>query len=64
MVQFFRYKDTLKASLKAFNIVVTKWQSLASDRSAWRLAIHGGAESFEVSRTTKLDTKQAARKLR
>ena len=33
-----RLKDTLKASLKAFNISPASWERTACDRSLWRLA--------------------------
>jgi len=38
-----RYKDSLKAYLKDFNIDVTNWENAASDRLAWRSMIHRGA---------------------
>ena len=34
-----RYKDALKATLKASNIPVDEWQGIAQDRSAWRAEI-------------------------
>ena len=39
-----RYKDTLKATLKAYDIPVQKWQALAQDRSAWRAASRKGTQ--------------------
>ena len=31
-----RYKDTLKASLKDFNIPTESWEQIAQDRTKWR----------------------------
>ena len=31
-----RYKDTLKASLKDFNILTEPWEQIAQDRTKWR----------------------------
>ena len=59
-----RYKDCLKASLEACGIPVLGWESLASDRSAWRLAVHKGIASFEEKRLECLDRKRQARKER
>ena len=38
-----RYKDSLKAHLKDFNIDVFTWEKAASDRPAWRKTILNGA---------------------
>ena len=38
-----RYKDSLKAHLKDFNIDVFTWEKSASDRPAWHKTIHNGA---------------------
>jgi len=35
-----RFKDYLETSLVAFSIPLQGWETLASDRSAWRLAVH------------------------
>ena len=59
-----RYKDTLKASLKCFGIDDSSWQALATDRVAWRAAIHQGAKSSEAGRITRLENKRVARKLK
>ena len=34
-----RYKDTLKASLKDFNIPNDSWEQAAQDRTKWRCLI-------------------------
>ena len=59
-----RFKDTLKASLKCFNIDDTSWQALATDRNAWRAAIRNGAKSFEAGRLNLIETRRATRKLK
>ena len=59
-----RYKDILKASLKASNIPSDEWQALAQDRLAWRAAIREGTKLFERSRLQSLDDKRLARKNR
>ena len=38
-----RYKDTLKASLKDFNIPTEVWEQAAQDRTKWRCLINKGA---------------------
>ena len=35
-----RFKDTLKASLKAFGINPVSWEQAAADRTKWRAAVH------------------------
>ena len=42
-----RYKDTLKASLKDFNIPIDSWEQAAQDRTKWRCLINKGASQFE-----------------
>ena len=59
-----KYKDTLKATLKAYDIPVHKWQAFAQDRSAWRAASQEGTQLFEADRLRNLDTKRWARKNR
>ena len=38
-----RYKDTLKASLKDFNIPTESWEWIAQDRTKWRGLIRRGS---------------------
>ena len=57
-----RFKDTLKASLKAFNISHETWEQIAVDRSRWRAAVKQGAKSCEKSRTTTAEHRREARK--
>ena len=44
------FKDSLKASLKDFNIDVTTWENAAYDRLAGRSMIHKGALHSEAQR--------------
>ena len=57
-----RYKDSLKASLKAFNINPDSWEAAAQDRSGWRAAVHEGAKSCEANRTSAAEQRRQARK--
>ena len=45
-----RYKDTLKASLKDFNIPTELWEQIAQDRAKWRGLIRRGASEYEAKR--------------
>ena len=42
-----RYKDTLKASLKDFDILIGSWEQTAQERSKWRGLINKGAALYE-----------------
>ena len=59
-----RYKDTLKVYLKDFAIDVDNWETLASDRPAWRSLIHKGATLSEARRLETAKEKRRARKAR
>ena len=52
-----RYKDTLKASLKDFNITTESWEQAAQDRTKWRCLINKGASQFEVRRICESEKK-------
>ena len=43
-----RYKDTLKAFLKDFNIPTESWEQIAQDRAKWRGLIRRGASEYEA----------------
>jgi len=58
-----RFKDTLKASLKAFSINASTWEQAAQNRSEWRAALHNGAEAYEAERIATAVKKRQARKL-
>ena len=62
--QYNRYKDTLKASLKNFNIDPDTWENLASIRTTWRSEIRRGAIQYENPRIKKAEDKRAERKNR
>ena len=57
-----RFKHTLKASLKAFNISHTTWEQTAEDRDGWRAAVHQGAKSYEANRIAVAEQRREARK--
>ena len=48
-----RYKDTLKASLKDFNIPTESWEQIAQDRAKWRGLIRRGASEYEAKRISE-----------
>ena len=43
-------EDTLKVSLKDFNIPTESWEQAAEDRTKWRCLINKGASQFEAKR--------------
>ena len=49
-----RYKDTLKASLKDFDIPMGSWEQTAQERSKWRGLINKGAALYEKRESVKL----------
>ena len=57
-----QYKDTLKASLKDFNIPT--WEQIAQDRTKWRGLIRRGASEYEAKRISEAEQKRAQRKTR
>ena len=59
-----RYKDTLKASLKDFNIPTESWEQIAQDRTKWRGLIKGGAGEYEAKRISEAEQKCAQWKAR
>ena len=59
-----RYKDTLKASLKGFNIPTELWEQIAQDRAKWRGLIRRGASEYEAKRISEAEQKRAQRKAR
>ena len=59
-----RYKDTLKASLKDFNIPTESWEQIAQDRTKWRGLIRRGADEYEAKRIIEAELKHAQRKAR
>ena len=59
-----RYKDTLKASLKDFNIPTESWEQIAQDRTKWQGLIKRGAGEYEAKRISEAVQKRAQRKAR
>ena len=59
-----RYKDTLKASLKDFNIPTKSWEQAAQDRTKWRCLINKGASQFEAKIICEAERKRKERKAR
>ena len=59
-----QYKDTLKASLKDFNISTESWEQIAQDRTKWRGLIRRGAGEYEAKRISEAEQKRAQRKAR
>ena len=59
-----RYKDTLKASLKDFNIPTESWEQIAQDHTKWRGRIKRGASEYEAKRISEAEQKRAQRKAR
>ena len=59
-----RFKDSLKVSLKDFSIDTESWESLASNRPAWRSLISVGAQKAEEWRSRLAEQKRQTRKAR
>ena len=59
-----QYKDTLKATLKDFNIPTESWEQIAQDRTKWRGLIRRGASEYEAKRISEAEQKRPQRKFR
>ena len=57
-----RFKNTLKVSLKAFNISYNSWEQAAMKRRKWRAAVCSGAESHEANRIAAAEQHRKDRK--
>ena len=53
-----RYKDTLKASRKDFNIPTESWEQIAQDRAKWRGLIRRGASEYGAKRISEAEKKR------
>ena len=53
-----RYKDTLKASLKDFNIPTESWEQIAQDQTKWRGLISRGAGEYEAKTISEAEQKR------
>ena len=56
-----RYKDTLKTSLKDFNIPTESREQIAQDRAKWWGLIRRGASEYEAKRISEAEQKRAQR---
>ena len=59
-----RYKETLKASIKDFNIPTESWEQIAQDGIKWRGLLRRGAGEYEAKRISEAEQKRAQRKAR
>ena len=59
-----RFIDTLKASLKDFNIPTESWEQAAQDRTKWRCLINKAPSQFESKRICEAERKRKERKAR
>ena len=59
-----RYKDVCKRDLKALGIDINEWETLASNRSAWRQAVQQGLLEFQETLAEQAETKRQTRKAR
>ena len=59
-----RNKDTLKASLKDFNIPIESWEQIAQDRTKWRGLIRRDAGEYEAKRISEAEQNRVQRKAR
>ena len=59
-----RYKDTLKVSLKDYNIPTESLEQIAQDRAKWRGLIRRGASEYEAKRISEAEQKRVQRKAR
>ena len=57
-----RYRDGIKNNLKALEINVSDWETLATNRPAWRNAVKKGCNTFEQERIKRAKVKRALRK--
>ena len=60
--QFKRFKDTLKVTLKNFDLDTDTWERDALDRDSWRGKITGGAKLFEEGRIKMAQKRREERK--
>ena len=56
--------NTLKASLKDFNIPTESWEQAAKVQTKWRCLIDKGAAQFEVKRICEAERKRKEKKAR
>ena len=59
-----RYKDTLKASLKDFNVPTELCEHIAQDRTKWQGLLRRSADEYEAKRISEAEQKHAQLKAR
>ena len=59
-----RWKDSLKESLKKIDIDANNWETLATDRAAWRAMINSQVNEAEDHRVAAAERKRSERKTR
>ena len=52
-----RYKDICKRDLKALGMDLNRWETLTSERSAWRQVVHHGLSQFEETLVQQAEAK-------
>ena len=57
-----RFKDSLKTSLKAFDINTDTWEVAVQDRIAWRSSLRKGAAACEASKKAAAEQRRQTRK--
>ena len=57
-----RFKDGVKATLKAFNIKDAQLEGLAANRDTWRATVHKCAAACEADRITVAEKRRQIRK--
>ena len=62
--QYKRYKDTLKVTMKNFQIDPNNWEQAALDRPTLRSLIHKGGTVFEHNKIANAEKKRELRKQR
>ena len=56
------YKDICKQDLKALGMDLNKWETLTSERSAWRQALHHSLSHFEETLVQQVESKRESQK--
>ena len=53
-----RYKDICKQDRKVLGIDLNRWETLTSEHSAWRHALHHGLSQFEETLAQQAEAKR------
>ena len=57
-----RYKDICKRDLKALRMDLNRWETLTSERSAWKQALHHSLSQFEKTLVQQAKARRQSRK--